>query len=74
MKINYLALGIGVLIMAEILTGCSDYRKARTKEAQSLLEEKYQEEFVVTEYRGQQLFEKSYTVWAYSREHPELLF
>ncbi len=66
---------IGVMIMSETLNGCSsDYREDKKTAAQKLLEEKYNEEFVVYEYSGQKLFNDYYTVNAYPKNNPELLF
>ena len=62
--------------MADVLTGCEgiDYRTQRKDKAKELLEAKYHEEFEVELYEGQQILQKYYTVTAYSREYPDLLF
>ena len=69
---------IGVIIMTMLTgntAGCGAIGpEARMEEAQEALGAKYGGEFVVTEYLGQESFEKYYTVTAYAAEHPELLF
>ena len=68
----------GVIIMTVMTgnaAGCGAIGpKARMAEAQEALEAKYGGEFTVTEYLGQESFEKYYRVTAYDTEHPELLF
>ena len=69
---------MGVLIMSEILTSSAltacGYSDQRVKEAERLLGDKYNEEFVVTSYNGQEMMEDYYTVSAYAKSHPTLPF
>ncbi|MCD7884797.1 MAG: hypothetical protein LUI87_14000 [Lachnospiraceae bacterium] len=65
----------GVIILAAI-AGIEGFvsPSARRKQAEDLLREKYQEEFVVTSVKEGTIFLDYYTVVAYSRDYPELLF
>ena len=67
---------IGVLIMSEIITSSAltacGYRDQRQKEAEKLLADKYNEEFVVTSYNRQEIMQDYYTVSAYAKSHPTI--
>lgn len=60
--------------VSSVLAGCGMTSKDKMEKAKDLLEEKYNEEFEVTEYRGQRVGESYYTVVAYSKEYPDLPF
>lgn len=69
---------IGVLIMSEIITSSAltacGHGDQRQKEAEKLLADKYNEEFVVTSYNGQKVMQDYYTVSAYAKSHPTIPF
>ena len=66
---------IGVLIMVLAgMAGCAKGPEERSEQAEALLEEKYGESFIVTEYGNQIVGAGYYTVKAYAREYPELPF
>lgn len=46
----------------------------RIEKAKNLLESKYEGEFKIIQYRGQQIADRFYTVTAYNTEYPELVF
>ena len=54
------------------LTGCGS--RERNEKAERLLEEKYGEQFVIDENRGQQPTDDFYTVIAHSEKYPTILF
>ena len=65
---------IFVLLMSVTLAGCAGKADGRRREAEALLEEKYREEFTVTEYDGQEMGRRYYAVTAYSDSLPDLPF
>jgi len=77
LSIMRLMIGTGVMVMAVLgmgLSGCAKGPEDRMEQAQVLLEEKYGESFLVTDYGNQVIGSGYYTVKAYAREYPELLF
>lgn len=60
--------------VSSVLVGCGMTSEEKMKQAETMLEDKYGEEFVVSEYRGQQVGTKYYTVAAYAKEFPDLSF
>ncbi len=70
-----LFLTLGVIIVAAV-AGIEGFvsPSVRGKQAEAALNEKYQEEFVVTSVKEGSFFQGYYTVTAYAQEYPELLF
>ena len=62
--------------MAAIATfnGCGMNQKEYKEQAAGLLNEKYNEDFIIDKYLGQEHMNDYYEVQAYSENHPEVLF
>ncbi|MCR5282795.1 MAG: hypothetical protein K6E18_05445 [Lachnospiraceae bacterium] len=77
MKNRYAFLGILIVMLALMLAGCSHSKvdtAARMEKAADLLQEKYGETFVVTEYLGDNARYKTFNVEAYAEAYPKLRF
>ena len=65
--------GIILAIAAFNLSGCESNAQ-RKEQAEKALEQKYQEKFVITEYKDAGFMADYYVVQAYANEYPDLLF
>lgn len=63
-----------VAIMTAELTACQKTQGECEKQTLALLEEKYNEEFVVEKYCGQEYLEGYYTTICYPQKAPDILF
>lgn len=66
--------GVIIMSIAAELTACIPNRKEQEEQAVQMLNEKYNEEFQIERYLGQESMNDYYEVLAFSTEYPDILF